>query len=339
MKFEQLPLTQASGQILGHNVSGETGRRKLRKGKRLTEGDLEVLASLGRSTVWVARLEPGDVAEDVAATRVAEAAAGDGLRRSRASTGRVNIYSRELGLVRVDLGRLNELNTCEGVTLATLPTHTAVRQGKMVATLKIIPYAVDATVVERAEAIADGGMLSLSPLVERRVHLVLSGAPAARDRIVHGFRDSLGPRLDALGSHLEEIDFVPLVDDTAEADLARALERQLGTGADMIILAGETAIMDAGDIAPRAIAAAGGTVESYGTPVDPGNLLLLAYHGGRPIVGAPGCARSPKKNIVDLVLPRLLAGDRLTRADIAAFGHGGLLEDVPERPLPRSWIT
>ena len=107
----------------------------------------------------------------------------------------------------------------------------------------------------------------------------------------------------------------------------------------MLILAGETAIMDRLDIAPRAIERAGGSIECFGAPVDPGNLLLLAECDGVPVLGAPGCARSPKANIVDLVLPRLLAGDRLTRRDIAAWGHGGLLEDVPERPLPRSWLA
>lgn len=338
MKFERVPITQATGLILGHNISGEEGRRRLRKGKQLTGRDVRVLASLGRRSVHVARLEPGDIEENIAADRVARASAGSGLRLSQASTGRVNIYSTQLGLLRVDLDRLAGLNTCQGVTLATLPAHTAVRQGKMVATLKIIPYALDAKVVERAEEAA-AGLLSLTPLDEQRVGLILSGAPASRDRIVHGFRDSLGPRLDALGATLGDIDFVPLVDETAEDDLAAAIESQLASRASLLILAGETAIMDARDIAPRAIELAGGKVECYGAPVDPGNLLLLAYHGDRPILGAPGCARSPKKNIVDLILPRLLAGDHLTDADIAAFGHGGLLEDVPERPLPRSLIT
>ncbi len=338
MKFERVPILQAIGLILGHNISGETGRRRLRKGKRLTAEDVAVLASLGRRSVYVARHDPGDVDEDSAADRVARAVIGDGLRLSGASTGRVNIYSEHLGLLRIELDRLQTLNACAGVTLATLPVHTAVRQGKMVATLKIIPYALGSAVVQRAETVAHN-LLSLTALDEQRVSLILSGAPASRERIVRGFRDSLGPRLDALGATLGAIDFVPLVDETAEEDLAAAIERQLANQASLLILAGETAIMDALDIAPRAIELAGGTVECYGVPVDPGNLMLLAYHGDRPILGAPGCARSPKKNIVDLVLPRLLVGDRLTQADIAAFGHGGLLEDVPERPLPRSWIT
>ena len=154
-----------------------------------------------------------------------------------------------------------------------------------------------------------------------------------------GFRNALAPRLNALGAAIGDVDFTSLDDEAGEERLAETIAQQLDDGADLLILAGETAIMDRHDVAPRAVERAGGEVECFGAPVDPGNLLLLAYRGGKPIVGAPGCARSPKANIVDLVLPRLLAGDRLTRDDVAEFGYGGLLEDVPERPLPRSWIT
>ncbi len=338
MKFEAVPLDRAAGLILGHNVAGKDGRRVLRKGRELTDRDLARLAALGRRSVYVARLEPGDVAENAAAERLATAVAGDGLRLSRPSTGRVNVYAHALGLLRVDVERLRGLNASDGVTLATLRGHAVAREGKMVATLKIIPYALPEAAVRRAEETA-AGLLHLSVLLPRRVGLILSGSPAARERIVRGFRGALGSRLTALGASLGDVDFVSLDDDDGEQRLATAITRQLDGGAELLILAGETAIMDRRDVAPRATRRAGGEVECFGAPVDPGNLLLLAYRGGVPIVGAPGCARSPKRNIVDLVLPRLLAGDRLTRADVAEFGHGGLLEDVPERPLPRSWIS
>ncbi len=337
MKFKPLAIEQAAGLILGHNVTGEDGRRVLRKGKELTEGDVATLAELGLSSVYVALIEPGDVAENAAAERIATATAGPGLRRSRPSTGRVNLYSRTLGLLRIDRRRLRRLNALGGVSLATLRHHATAREGKMVATLKIIPYALPAAAVRRAEEVA-ADLLHLSELPPRRVGLILSGSPSARERIVRGFRDALAPRLEALGANLGEVDFVSLDDDAGQQRLTATIVRQLDD-AELLILAGETAIMDRHDIAPRAVERAGGEVECFGAPVDPGNLLLLAYRGEVPIVGAPGCARSPKANIVDLVLPRLLAGDRLNRDDVAELGHGGLLEDVPERPLPRSWIT
>lgn len=273
MKFEPVPLDRAAGLILGHNVAGADGRRALRKGKELTQADLATLAALGRRSVYAARLEPHDITENAAAARIAEAAAGSGLRLSRARTGRVNLYAEALGLLRIDRRRLRRLNACRGVTLATLPEHTAARRGKMVATLKVIPYALPEKRVRRAQAEA-AQLLQLTELPPRRVGLILSGSPAARDRIVPSFRDAIGSRLEALAASLEQVDFVSLEDDAGEERLSAAITRQLEAGAELLILAGETAIMDRHDVAPRAVEAAGGEVECYGAPVDPGNLLL-----------------------------------------------------------------
>jgi molybdenum cofactor cytidylyltransferase len=135
------------------------------------------------------------------------------------------------------------------------------------------------------------------------------------------------------------VDFISLDDDAGQTNLAEMIGRHLEQGMELIIMAGETAIMDRYDLAPRAVEQAGGEVTCFGVPVDPGNLLMLGYHGRVPIMGAPGCARSPKTNIVDIVLPRLLAGDRLDQTTMMHMGHGGLLEDVPERPMPRSQLT
>lgn len=337
MKFGPVPLTEAEGKILGHNVAGIDGRRVLRKGKPLTAADVAYLRQIGRRAVYVAEIEPGDVDENSAAARIAQAAMGSHLRLADPTTGRANLYAETLGLLRVDAPRLAQLNSCPGVTLATLATHTPIAAGKMVATLKILPYALPAATVRQAESISrqPAPLLHLTPLHPRRVSLILSGAPSTEGRIVRSFETALRSRIAALGSTITTVDFVPLEDEADEQRLANTIQTRLAAGHDLIILAGETAIMDRYDIAPRAIERAGGDITCFGAPVDPGNLLMLAYHGKIPILGAPSCARSPKENIVDLVLPRLLAGDLLTAADIIAFGHGGLLEDVPERPAPR----
>ncbi|GAB4144054.1 MAG: hypothetical protein Fur0021_00300 [Candidatus Promineifilaceae bacterium] len=337
MKFGPVPLTEAEGKILGHNVAGIDGRRVLRKGKPLTAADVAYLRQIGRRAVYVAEIEPGDVDENSAAARIAQAAMGSHLRLADPTTGRANLYAETLGLLRVDAPRLAQLNSYPGVTLATLATHTPIAAGKMVATLKILPYALPAATVRQAESISrqPAPLLHLTPLHPRRVSLILSGAPSTEGRIVRSFETALRSRIAALGSTITTVDFVPLEDEADEQRLANTIQTRLAAGHDLIILAGETAIMDRYDIAPRAIERAGGDITCFGAPVDPGNLLMLAYHGKIPILGAPSCARSPKENIVDLVLPRLLAGDLLTAADIIAFGHGGLLEDVPERPAPR----
>jgi molybdenum cofactor cytidylyltransferase len=340
MRFGPVPVSRAAGRILGHNVFSVEGRRLLRKGSVLGAGDVELLRSLGRELVYVAELENGDVGEDEAASRIAEACCPPTLRRSGPATGRVNLHARERGVVRVAVEALAELNLLEGVTLATLRDRSVADAGKMVATLKILPYAVPEEVVARAERLGRerGPLVELVPLPARRVGLVVSGSEGSREKTSASFAAALERRLERLGSRLERVDFVVSAEDSAPEDLAAALRAQVDGGVELVVLAGETAIQDRDDLACRALVEAGGEVLAFGAPVDPGNLLMIGRLGEAPVLGAPGCARSPKRNIVDLVLPRLLIGERLERADIVTLGHGGLLEDVPERPLPRERI-
>ena len=336
MKFEPVPLSKAKGKILGHNIAGANGQRLLRKGKPLTAEDLEKLRTLGRRSVYVAEIEQDDVEENLAARRVAEAACGTGLHITSVSSGRANLLANEQGILRVDVARLAQINDRDGITLATLNAHTPVHTRQIVATIKIIPYAIPESVVRAAEAIASGSapIVRVDPLPSRSVGLILSGSPSLHERLVSDFSPLLD-RIEKLGSSVTRTDFVALDDESDEAALADMLKEQLAFDIGMILLAGETAIMDAQDILPRAVKRAGGYVESVGAPVDPGNLLMLAYINDVPVVGAPGCARSRKTNIVDWILPRLLVGDRLTRRDIVELGHGGLLQDVRERGMPR----
>jgi molybdenum cofactor cytidylyltransferase len=336
MKFEPAPLSAARGEILGHNIAGANGQRLLRKGKPLTEEDLEQLRALGRSSVYVAHMEADDVDEDTAARRIASVVSGPGLHMTGAASGRANLLSNELGILRIDVERLAQLNACDGITVATSMTHSPVHARQIAATIKIIPYAVPESVLRVAEAICTEGkpIVRVDALPSRSVGMILSGSTSIRQRLISDFFP-LRDRIEQLGSSLDRTDFVALEAEADEVALVDMLREQLAAGIRLILLAGETAIMDPYDIVPRAVIRAGGSVESVGAPVDPGNLLMLAYIGDVPVVGAPGCARSKKVNIVDWILPRLLAGDRLTRRDIVVLGHGGLLQDVPERGAPR----
>lgn len=338
MKFGPVPIDEAEAKILGHNVADADGRRLFRKGRALSQADIQKLRDIGRTVVYVADVEEGDISENEAARRVTEMVLGQGFTYSGPATGRTNLKAAELGLLRVDAQRLLRLNSQPGITLATLRNNTAVTPGKIVGTVKVIPFAVPKGAVTAVAAIAAeaGPILRLTPLPSRSVSVILSGSPPAKERIINSFKPPLQARLSALGAALHELHFIPLEDESGELALAASLQKQAEAGIGLIILAGETAIMDRHDIAPRAVERAGGVVTCYGAPVDPGNLLMLAYMNQVPVLGAPGCVRSPKQNIVDEVLPRLLAGDRLTQADIVSLGHGGLLEDVPERPYPRS---
>jgi carbon monoxide dehydrogenase subunit G/molybdopterin biosynthesis enzyme len=338
-RFGPVPLEEAEGKVLGHNVTGLDGRPALRKGRPLSATDVARLRELGRTAVYVAQPGTDDVGEDAAARRVGEGLKGPGLRLSGTASGRVNLQAESLGVLRVDVARLVRVNEKDGVTVATLAADTVVRPGQVVATVKIIPFAVPAAAVRAAEQVAAEGppVLRLDVLAPRTVGLVLLGAPAAHERLRRDFEPPLRARVEAFGSVLGPVDVVALEDAEDEATLAEALDRQASQGrVGLILLAGETAVVDRNDLAPRAIERAGGEVACFGAPVDPGNLLLVAYLGPVPILGAPGCARSRKVNVVDWVLPRLLAGERMGRPEIVALGHGGLLEDVPERPMPRS---
>lgn len=328
MKFGPVPLDDALGKIVAHNIAGPDGRRLVRKGKTLTQAHLAALRAAGRTWVYVAELEPGDLDENAAALGAAEAVTGNGLRLSGPTLGRVNLQATLPGVLRVDTQRLARINANESVTIATHRSHTVVQPRQTVATVKVIPYAVAEIVLREVEAIAaeSGPLLNIDELAPQPVSLVYTGSSSVQEKLASEFVP-LVERVQVLGSHIASTDYISLDDENAEQVLAEILALRREGGVSLIILAGETTIMDRQDLVPRAVERAGGQVERLGAPVDPGNLFMLAYLGDTPVLGAPGCARSRKTNIADWVLPRLLAGDHLTRSDIAAMGHGGLLEE------------
>jgi molybdopterin biosynthesis enzyme len=322
-----LPLEQAIGHILRHNLADERGRKALSKGHRITPADLPRLRALGVESLRVAVLEPSDIHEDEAALRLADAVHGPGVSALAPAASRVNLLADADGVVHVDAERLLRINQIEGLTVATLPSNALVRARKRVATIKIIPFAVPEAALRQAEAIGGMGadIVSISPLQHLTIGVILVGSTAARERIERGVAPAIEARVVELGSSILATRYVP----PDEPAVAAAIAGLHVAGADMLIIAGETSIMDRDDVTPQGIRLAGGRIEHYGAPVEPGNLLLLGYldrpGGSIPVLGAPGCVRSRDTNIVDLLLPRLLAGESITRHDIVALGHGGLL--------------
>lgn len=323
MKVAKVPLPEAAGHILLHNQAGPDGRKALKKGQRLSTEDIVLLRDLGREQVYVAILAEDDLDENEAARRLGQTVAGPGLEPSSATTGRVNLIATITGLFKVNVERLLAFNDISGIALATVPNHTVVQPKTMAGTLKIIPYSVPRADVAAAEAIAlESRLVEVKPFVVPKAALITTGSAEAREKVVGAFTPALRGRLSGYNTTMVEGPYVP----EDEAEISEALRWALGSGAKLILIAGETSIMDADDITPRAIKAVGGEIEHYGMPVEPGNLMLLAYCGDIPIVGAPGCAKSKSYNVVDMVLPRLAAGERLTRHDLVALGHGGLLK-------------
>ncbi len=325
MKVERLPTRQARGQILAQNVF-EGGRRILRKGHTLTADSIKTLESAGYRAVFVVTLARDDVDENTAADRIARAlaAAEPGLEPHRpATTGRVNLRATCRGVLRIDVDALIRLNSLPGVTLATPRPFTVVDSGT-VGTLKIIPMALSDAIVMQAEQIAVGRVITVSSLQPRRVRIVAVGQPDQQHRLIPPFLESLTLRLNRLGTTDVASCFVPLAGEE-ESLLATTLSGLVHDGAELVIVVGDTPTMHEDDCVPLAIQRAGGEVSVLGAPVFPGNLLLVGRIAGTAILGAPGCARDRAANVVDLVLPRLLTGERLDRRDIAELGLGGLL--------------
>lgn len=325
MFFGPVPLSDALGAILAHSFDLPQGR--LRKGRVLSESDLAALAATGLQQVVVAIPGAQDMGEDPAALRIAQAAAGPGVDCRVVGTGRVNLHAQTAGLVRLQVAAIHAANAIEPMlTLATLPPWRRVAAGEMVATVKVISYAVAARAVQQvAETLA--GAVGLAAPVFRSASLIETQVPgqAAGEK---GVRVTAA-RLARLGITMEPVQ--RCAHDTPA--LAAAIATDQGSG-PLLILTG-SATSDPGDVGPAALRAAGGQVTRVGMPVDPGNLLYLGALGGRVVLGLPGCAKSPALNGADWVLERICCGIPVTGQDIAAMGVGGLLVEPPSRPHSR----
>jgi molybdenum cofactor cytidylyltransferase len=332
MRFGPVALGDASGAVLAHSV--RAGEVRLRKGLILTSDHLGTLRGAGIEQVTVLRLDPGDVHENTAAERLARALVPDpvasGLRLATAFTGRVNILADGPGVVVLDVAAIERFNRVHPmITIATVPPFQQMTAGGMVATIKIISYAVPGDEVARAAAAAPAALWLAGPVFASAGLVVteIPGGPSS-DK---GIRAIAG-RVEALGMELAQIVVVP----HDRAALAGALAEVAG---DMVLILTGSATSDPDDVAPAALRAAGGQVERFGMPVDPGNLLFLGDLGARadtrPVVGLPGCVRSPALNGADWVLSRVACGITVTGDDIAGMGVGGLLKEIPTRPMPR----
>ena len=335
MKFGPVTVADAAGCILAHSLP--VPGRRLSKGRVLTTDDLASLQAAGIAQVVVARLEAGDLAEDAAAAAIAAAIRGDGVVVSAAHTGRCNLFAARPGVALIDAAAIDRINGVDAaITVATLPRFAAVAAQQMLATVKIIPFAVAAAAVVRCVAIARAAAaLRLAPFRPHCVGLIQTRQADTKPRVLAATVTTTTARIVALGSALAASTVVA----HAEAAVATAIAEQRQAGCDPILVLGASAITDRGDVIPAAVTALGGEDVQLGMTVDPGNLLLLARIGPTRLIGLPGCARSPKLNGFDWVLQRLLAGIEVGAADIMAMGVGGLLTEIASRPLPRARAT
>ena len=333
MKFGPFAPDDALGGTAVHTI--REGALVLKKGTVITPSHVAALKQAGIASIVVARLDPGDVSEDDAAAAIAASASGEGVRADKAFTGRCNLFADSAGVLVVDRERIDEINRIdEAVTIATLPAYKPVVEGEMIATVKIIPFAVAGDVYMQAMRTVEVAkpLVRVAPYTIRKVGIVSTLLPGLSPKVVDKTLKITEERLAPAGARIVAERRVP----HDQAALATAIKDVQRAGAELVIVFGASAIADRRDVIPSAIEAVGGKIEHFGMPVDPGNLMLIGQANGRPVLGAPGCARSPKENGFDCILHRLLAGLPVTRADIVRLGVGGLLTEIPLRGQPRS---
>ncbi len=333
MIFGDVPLAEAEGAILAHTL--RLPARVIKKGTMLDAAAVAALREAGYASVIAARLEPGDVGENEAASRLARALVAPGIVASRAGTGRVNLSATTHGLFTADRDAVDRLNAIdEALTLGTLADATPVSPGEMVATVKIIPFAVPGALVAKAEAWAqgEGKMLAVHPFRPLTVGLVLTELPGLKESVAQNTIAATAARVAALGGGL----LPPRRSRHEEAAIAEELRALLAQDADLLLIAGASAVVDRRDVGPAAIVRVGGEIRHFGMPVDPGNLICVGRIGDKPALVLPGCAGSPTPNGIDFVLRRLAAGLDVGAETVTRLGVGGLLKDISARPLPRA---
>jgi molybdenum cofactor cytidylyltransferase len=330
MKFGEVAVEQAIGALAAHSV--RAGEMVLKKGTLITPDIAVRLKQAGVGTMIAARFEPGDIAEDDAAFRLAHALAGSNVAVEAPFTGRSNLYAETSGVLVIDVEAIHGLNAVdEAMTAATLPAYKPVVAGEMLGTVKIIPYTIPEVLLQKGIVRAGTGALRVAPYTRRRVGVVSTILPGLKPSVIDKTLAVLNKRLEPAHAQIAQDRRVP-----HEASiLAEELALQAHGPTELIVVFGASAIADRRDVIPSGIEMAGGRVEQFGMPVDPGNLLLVGSIAGKPIIGAPGCARSPKENGFDWILHRLLANIPVTRADIMSLGVGGLLMEIVSRPQPR----
>ena len=321
--MKAVPVQDSVGMVLCHDMTriipGQEKGPAFKKGHVVTPGDIPDLLDMGKEHVYVLHLEKGQVHENEAAERIAAAAAGPGLTLSRVCEGRINMRA-EAGLLRVNVDALMRINSIDEVVLSTLHTGQQITEPRDVAGTRVVPLVIDEKKIEAVEAICaeTGPVIEVKPFKCCKVGVVTTGSEVYSGRIKDKFGPVIRKKFAALGS---EIIGQRLASDDPQMTSA-AIQAFLDEGAEMVVVTGGMSV-DPDDQTPASIRATGAEVVTYGAPTFPGVMFMLAYKGDVPIMGLPGCVMYYRASIFDLVVPRILAGERPTREDIVALAHGG----------------
>ncbi len=319
-----VPVEEAVGLPLAHDITEIIpGKRKgpaFRRGHVVRPEDVPKLLDVGKAHLYIMELEEGELHEEDAAKRLAGAAAGPRIRLTDPVEGRVNLVAEIAGVMKVDTELLNRFNALGDLILATLPSNSYVKKGDVLAGTRTIPVVVKEDLVKKAEVICKAKpIVTILPVPSRRVHLIVTGSEVFTGRIKDGFEPVVRRKVTEMGSDLEAVKLAP--DDPAR--IAAHIKDSLKAGAELILVSGGMSV-DPDDLTPEGIRQSGASVECHGFPVLPGSMFLMAYLKETPILGLSGCVLHDPVSAFDLLLPRLLAGEKIMRSDIITLGHGGL---------------
>ena len=319
-----IPVEDAVGLPLAHDITeivpGQHKGPAFRRGHVIRSEDVSKLLDVGKAHIYVMELEKDELHEEDAARRLAKAAAGENLSFTDPTEGRVNLVAEISGLLKVDADLLYRLNSLGDLMMATLPSNRYVKKGEVVAGTRTIPVIVKEALIERAEALCkDHPIVTILPVPARRIYLIVTGSEVYTGRIKDGFEPVVQRKVKELGSELAG---KKLASDNPE-QIAKLIQEAHQAGAELILVSGGMSV-DPDDKTPEGIRRSGATVESHGFPVLPGSMFLMAYLNETPILGLSGCVLHDEYSALDMLLPRLLAGEKITRPDIMALGHGGL---------------
>jgi molybdopterin biosynthesis enzyme len=333
--MRSIPIDQAVGQVLAHDVTriipGQSKGPAFKKGHIIREQDIETLLDIGKANIYVLELSEDQVHEDAAAQRIAVAAAGPGLKLSSPSEGRINLIAEHAGLLKIDVPALNKLNALQNVVFATLHSNHRVAAGQPVAGTRVIPLVVTEREVADAEMVCrkNPPLIDVHPFLSLRVGMVTTGSEVFLGRIKDKFGPVVTKKFESLGSRISRQIFVS--DDVEKT--VQAIQMLIDEGAQMVVLTGGMSV-DPDDRTAAGIRSTGAEVITYGAPTFPGAMFMLAYLGDVPVLGLPGCVMYHRTSIFDLIVPRLLTGERLTREDIVVLGHGGFCAGCDECRYP-----
>lgn len=335
MMMKAIPVTEAVGMVLGHDVTriipGQHKGPAFKRGHIIREDEIDKFLDIGKEHVYVIDLSMGYVHEDEAAGRIARAAAGQGIRLTTPSEGRVNLIAEYNGLLKVKPDALAQLNGIGQIVFATLHTNQQVKPNQAVSGTRVIPLVVGEQEVLEAENLCRNAfpLVEVKPFRSLRVGMVTTGSEVYSGRVKDAFGPVVEKKFQDLGSTILRQE---LTSDDVDMTVG-AIRSLIHDGAEMIVVTGGMSV-DPDDRTPAAIKAAGGEVVTYGAPTFPGAMFMLAYIGDIPVAGLPGCVMYHKASIFDLVIPRLLAGETITRKDIEKMGHGGFCSGCSECRYP-----